>query len=239
MLDVDARLQEAIQHFWDARERQQRKQLERGKIDAGSRGAVTGGTQMGALAVLIADLLREAGLEELDIKTHTALELPGYYRPEKKWDLIAVSRGRLVTAIEFKSQVGPSFGNNFNNRTEEAIGSAADLWVAYREGRFGTAPAPFLGYFFLLEDCPEVKRPVRNNEPYFQVDPVFEKASYSKRYEILCRRLVLERLYSAACLVLATNEKRTRVTQPAEDLTFRRFAAALNGHAITFLQSID
>ena len=27
---------------------------------------------------------------------------------------------RLVAALEFKSQVGPSFGNNFNNRTEEA-----------------------------------------------------------------------------------------------------------------------
>jgi len=26
----------------------------------------------------------------------------------------------LVAAIEAKSQVGPSFGNNFNNRTEEA-----------------------------------------------------------------------------------------------------------------------
>jgi hypothetical protein len=27
----------------------------------------------------------------------------------------------------------PSFGNNFNNRSEEAIGSASDIWIAYRE----------------------------------------------------------------------------------------------------------
>ena len=33
-------------------------------------------------------------------------QLPGYYRSEKKWDLIVVSNGQLVTAMEFKSQVG-------------------------------------------------------------------------------------------------------------------------------------
>jgi hypothetical protein len=95
---------------------------------------------MGAMEVLVADILAEAGLEKLHIKTRTALELPGYYRSEKKWDLIVVSNSPLVTAMEFKSQVGPSFGNNFNNRSEEAIGSATDILVAYREGRFGKAP---------------------------------------------------------------------------------------------------
>lgn len=132
MMDIDSRFRNAIQHFWDAREKQQKKQREGGKIDTGSRGAVTGGTQMGALEVLVTDILMEAGLDQVDIKTRTALELPGYYRSEKKWDLIVIARERLVTAIEFKSQVGPSFCNNFNNRSEEAIGSASDLWVALR-----------------------------------------------------------------------------------------------------------
>lgn len=236
-MDIEKRLQEAVQSYWDARTQNKAKQVEGGKIDAGTRGEVTGGTQMGAMEVLFADILCSAGLEKLDIKTRTALELPGYYRAEKKWDLIVVSDGELVTAMEFKSQVGPSFGNNFNNRSEEAIGSATDIWVAYREGRFGKTPAPFLGYFFLLQDCDRVKAPVRNKEPYFNVDPAFDGASYSKRYELLCRRLVLERVYSAACLVMATNAKRTRITQPAEDLSFQRFVAALRGHVVTFLGS--
>jgi hypothetical protein len=182
-LDIERRLQTAIQKYWNARARNKEKQIQGGKIDAGNRGEVTGGAQMGAMEVLIADILCEAGLNKLDVKTRTALELPGYYRSEKKWDLIVVSDGQPVTAMEFKSQVGPSFGNNFNNRSEEAIGSATDIWVAYREGRFGKTPTPFLGYFFLLEDCDRVKTPVRNKEPYFKVDPVFDKASYSKRYE--------------------------------------------------------
>jgi len=250
-LDTEKRLQEAVQSYWDARGKNKEKQIEGGKIDAGTRGEVTGGTQMGAMEVLVADILCEAGLNKVDIRTRTSLELPGYYRSEKKWDLIVVSEGQLVTAMEFKSQVGPSFGNNFNNRSEEAIGSATDIWVAYREGRFGKTPAPFLGYFFLLEDCDKVKAPVRNKEPYFPVDPAFrgeakqtkkgaekyQGVSYSKRYELLARRLVMERVYTAACLVMATNEPNTKITQPAEDLSFQRFAAALRGHVVTFLGS--
>ena len=236
-MDLDIRLKEAVQSYWDARSKNKKKQMEGGRIDAGTRGEVTGGSQMGAMEVLVADILCEAGLNKIDVRTRTALELPGYYRSEKKWDLIVVSDGQLVTAMEFKSQVGPSFGNNFNNRSEEAIGSATDIWVAYREGRFGKTPTPFLGYFFLLEDCDRVKTAVRNKEPYFKVDPVFDKASYGKRYELLCRRLVLERVYSCACLVMATNSPATELTQPAEDLSFQRFVAALRGQVITFLGS--
>jgi hypothetical protein len=153
--------------------------------------------------------------------------------------------------MEFKSQAGKSIGNNVNNRSEEAVGSAKDIWTAFREGRFGNSPSPFLGYFFLLEDRDNVKIPVKNKEPYFKVDPVFrgepeqEKGGverykgvpYSTRYELLCRRLVLERLYNAACFIMATNSKRTEIKQPALDLTFQRFAAALRGHALTFLES--
>lgn len=235
LADLDERFQQAVQAFWDARNRQQQKQIEAGKIDAGTRGAVTGGTQMGALEILLTDVLVDAGLSRSDIRARTALELPGYYRPEKKWDLLVVADGQLLLAVEFKSQVGPSFGNNFNNRTEEAIGNAEDVWTAYREGRFGNHPAPFLGYFFLLEDSDRVHAPVANAEPYFEVDPLFKAASYAKRYEILCQRLVLERKYTAACLTLATKESPSRVSHPGVALSFRQFAAATDGHARAFV----
>jgi len=249
-LDIDRRLQAAVQSYWNARRRNKEKQIKSGKIDAGTRGEVTGGTQMGALEVLVSDILCEAGLKKLDVRTRTALELPGYFRATKKWDLIVVSNGALVLAMEFKSQAGKSIGNNVNNRSEEAVGSAKDIWTAFREGRFGESLPPFLGYLFLLEDRDNVKLPVGNKEPYFRVDPEFcsqadqgkrhsqhKGVSYSKRYELLCRRLVLERLYSSACFMMATNSRKTRVTQPAEDLTFQRFVAALRGHIVTFLGS--
>ncbi len=251
-MQLEERLQQAVQSYWDARANNKEKQVQSGRIDAGTRGEVTGGTQMGALETLVADILCDAGLKRLDVRTRTALELPGYFRATKKWDLIVVSDGRLVLAAEFKSQAGKSIGNNVNNRAEEAVGSAKDIWIAFREGRFGNTPAPFLGYFFLLEDRESVKAPVTNKEPYFFVDPVFRGelsktragverhrgVPYSKRYELLCRRLVLERLYTSACFVLATNSKETRITQPSDDLSFRRFAAAIRGHAISFLESV-
>jgi hypothetical protein len=233
--ELPTRFQEAVQHYWIARSSQQQKQVDAGTIDAGSRGAVTGGTQMGALEVLVADLLCDAGLERLHVKTRTALELPGYYRPEKKWDLLAVADGQLVAAVEFKSQVGPSFGNNYNNRVEEAIDNATDLWRAFREGRLGPI-RPFLGYFFLLEDVPRVHLPVRPAEPYFPIDPIFEGASYSQRYQILCQRLVLERLYDAACLTLATPTSPTELSHPLPELNFNQFTAQLQERARAFVQ---
>jgi hypothetical protein len=141
LADLDERFQSAVQAFWDARERQQRKQIEAGRIDAGTRGAVTGGTQMGALETLLTDVLVAAGLSRNNIRARTALALPGYYRPEKKWDLLVVADGQLLLAVEFKSQVGPSFGNNFNNRTEEAIGNAEDVWTALPGRPFRPASA--------------------------------------------------------------------------------------------------
>jgi len=96
-----------VQSYWDARALNKAKQLEAGKIDAGTRSEVTGGAQMGAMEVLVADILCDAGLNKLDVKTRTALELPGYYRAEKKWDLIVLSNGQLVTAMELNRRSAP------------------------------------------------------------------------------------------------------------------------------------
>jgi hypothetical protein len=78
---------------------------------------------------------------------------------------------------------------------------------------------------------------VSNSEPYFKVDPVFEGASYARRYEILCERLVLERKYTSACLALATKDNPTSVTFPADTLNFRQFAAAIDAHARAFINA--
>src|SRR5437879_2740694 len=106
------RLQVAIQHFWNTRETQAQKQAaSSGSKDAGSRSAVTGGAQMNGFINLVRDLLCESGLPKAHVYCEKYIELPGWYRPEKKWDLLIVSDGKLAAGIEFKSQVG-SFGNN-------------------------------------------------------------------------------------------------------------------------------
>jgi hypothetical protein len=73
-----------------------------------------------------------------------------------------IHKGELIAAIELKSQVG-SFGSNFNNRTEEAIGTAHDFWTAYREETFGKQPRPFVGWLMLVEDALESRCAVRDD----------------------------------------------------------------------------
>lgn len=112
------------------------------------------------------------------------LDLTGYCSRKNLVDALAVEPtagdGALVLAMEFKSQAGQSIGNNVTNRSEEAVGSAKDISTAFREGRFGQSPPPFLGYLFLLEDRDNVKTPVANKEPYFPVDPAFRGETRSK-----------------------------------------------------------
>jgi len=81
--------------------------------------------------VVVGDLFRADPALDLHVRTDGLLTLPGYYRRTKNWDLIVTHCGLLVAAVEFKSQLG-SFGNNFNNRSEEAIGNVADIWCDRR-----------------------------------------------------------------------------------------------------------
>jgi hypothetical protein len=143
LVDYERKAREAVRAFWGNREAAHRKQIESGKADQGERAGVTAGKNMDGFIALVSDLVRANGLADARIHRQRAvLTLPGYFRPTKLWDLLVIHRGELIAAIELKSQVGPSFGNNFNNRAEEAIGTAHDLWTAYREGAFGQQPRP-------------------------------------------------------------------------------------------------
>jgi len=236
--DIDIRLRRAVAHFWATRERQADKQGSSGSKDAGERSAVTGGAQMNGFIDLVRDLLCENGLPRPDVYCEKCVELPGWYRPEKKWDLLIVSGGKLIAGIEFKSQVG-SFGNNYNNRTEEAIGSAADIWSAYREGAFKPSARPWLGYLMLLQEAPGSMRAVRAREPHFKVFPEFKDASYAKRYEILLTKLVRERLYDAGCLLMSNLREGLEglYREPSSELGFQNFVTSLIAKGIAIAKS--
>jgi hypothetical protein len=116
------------------------------------------------------------------------------------------------------------------------MGSALDLWTAFREGAYLQSPQPFLGYFFMLEDCDASNRPVSVQEPHFKVLPEFVGASYLKRYELFCRKLVLERHYTASAFITSPSQGgiQGNFEIPADDLSIERFAKMLVAHAGTF-----
>jgi hypothetical protein len=237
MTEDSSRFEQAVRSYWTVREAQAAKQLASGRVDAGTRGSVTGGGQLDAVAELLEELFMAAGFPGDAVRRKSSIELPGFYRPTKRWDLVVVDQGRLVAAIELKSQVGPSFGNNFNNRTEEALGNAVDVWRAYEAGTFGGV-RPWLGYIFLLEEAPKSTTPVRVARSLFPPEPIFQNTSYKDRYRILCQRLVRERLYDAACFVTTSREPGSPILQPDDELSFTAFSAAVAGRA-AFIQALS
>lgn len=232
--EADDPTRRAVQQFWASRTRQLDEQRSRGRSDQGTRGAATGGRQMDGFIELVAEFVIAHGVPPDCVHRRRAIELPGYYRPTKQWDMLVVRDGELLCALEMKSHVGPSFGNNFNNRTEEAMGSALDLWTAYREGAFNHSATPWLGYYLLLEDCDASRRPVASPEPHFKVFKEFRGASYARRYELFCRKLQRERVYSACAFMTSDRAAGDRgaYNEPAKDLRFSRFLASLGAHIV-------
>ena len=223
---------DAVKAFWGNRQAARQKQIESGKSDQGERAGVTAGKNMNGFLALVLDVVRANGLAHAEIHQKRAmLTLPGYFRPTKLWDILVIHRSELVAAIELKSQVG-SFGNNFNNRTEEAIGTAHDLWTAYREEAFGKQPRPFVGWLMLVEDAPKSRATVKDSSPHFPVLEAFKGASYLKRYDLLCQKLVQEQLYTTAALI--TSPRSAAQTGEFAEMSamtgLKTFVTALAGH---------
>ena len=202
LTDYEQKAAKAVKAFWNCRKNALKKQAASGKADAGTRGAVTAGKNMDGFVSLLIDLIKANGLNDACIirDGRVPLTLPGYFRPTKMWDMLVLRQDRLIAAVELKSQVG-SFGNNFNNRTEESIGTAHDLWTAYREGSFGESTRPFVGWLMLVEDAPGSRSAVSERSQHFPVRPEFVNASYIQRYELLCRKLMQENLYTSASII--------------------------------------
>jgi hypothetical protein len=200
----------AAEHFWRVR-------------DGGA--GVQGGKTMDGYVELLKRVIEESGLEGVEIETeaHGKAALPGFFRAAKNWDFVAVKDGKLLAAIEFKSQVG-SVGNNGNNRIEESLGSAHDLQTAIEESGLKESPNVFVGYLMVIEGsadfhkCPAIRMKhfeplneflLKDDEGNYLPSKIsksgvtsFQGISYASRYDQLCRRTMSHRLYDGACVVV-------------------------------------
>jgi hypothetical protein len=232
MIDLEAELARAVQHFWTVRAFQHDKQGSGGGTkDTGNRGAVTGGKHADGFVRLIAKIVEDAGLPiaNIHIVQRKKRTIPGYFRPTKDWDVVILSDNDLIAVIEVKSQVG-SFGNNFNNRIEEALGNATDFWTAYKHGIYAPTSKPWVGYLFMLEEKASSIHPKKRIELHpFQVDEAFQGLSYAQRYEQVCLRLVREMLYDAACFLTSnlSDGRSGYFSQPNPELSIQNFAVSL------------
>lgn len=222
----------AVKSFWEIKQ----KQLSASN-ESSNRGAVVGGKQLDAFADLLRTIAIEQGVPEACIYTKQAY-LPGYFRSSKDWDfLIIAPNKKLIAAIELKSQIG-SYGNNLNNRAEEAIGSAVDLWTAFRENQFPDQTAPWIGYLTIVGKDEKSTCAISNNEPHYSVLPEFKNASYLDRYRILCQKLILERHYSMAALICTSGPDHFEdiSTDTSVEIFIRSFIGHIVGNINEFQQ---
>lgn len=223
-IDILEQTAKAIKFFWNTRNSQLKN-----SGDSSNRGSVIGGKQMDGFISLIRNACLAAGIPDSCIYDKNNY-IPGYFRSTKDWDFLIISpKGKLIALIELKSQIG-SYGNNFNNRTEEALGNATDLWTAYREKQFPTYGTPWVGYLMLIGLDSKSTKPVKNYSCHFPVLQEFENASYIDRYRILCEKLISERLYTSSCL-LWTNDA-TSFGNVSVELSIERFICSLQGYLL-------
>lgn len=222
--DISSSTAKAIRYFWSTK----KSQLENSS-DSSNRGAVVAGKQLDGFLSLLKQASLSVGVPKeciYDKNNH----IPGFFRSSKDWDFAIISpSGKLLVLIELKSQVG-SYGNNFNNRTEEALGNATDLWKAYREQEFPTFGTPWVGYLMVIGDDQKSTTPVKNYSNFYPVLQEFENASYIDSYRILCEKLMTERLYTSACLIRTKDS--TTFRDATEGLSISRFIDSLKGYLI-------
>lgn len=195
----------------------------RGVHDQGARAKVTSGNHMNGIVEVLFDDLFHSGyaMDDLFFKRGD-LALPGYFRSAKQWDLLCFDGEDLMAAIELKS-INSSFGNNQNNRAEEAIGNAVDLEFATKNGLVSrrTKP-PARCYVLIVCDCEKSRKPLSVPKSRYEIDPIFKGTNYQQRFEIMCSRLLDERLYEAVWLVFVDPEGET-VKEPNPALSYDVF----------------
>lgn len=141
-----------------------------------------------------------------DLKVETEFTVPGTFRPSKCWDIVARRGDRIVLAIELKS-IRTSFGNNFNNRVEEALGSAYDMRASF--------PDCSLVYILIVADCQGSRKltlPPKVHSHTSMIE-IWKETSYLKRFQIFCQKMNEKKVYDYSVCI----KQKTEITDQAEE----------------------
>lgn len=217
---------DSVRTFWVNQEKASAQRVKTGKGSARVK-------NMEGFVSLLTDLVAANAPKDATVirDGKTPLNLPGYFLPVRKWDLLVLRGNRLVAALALQSHVSP-FKNNVNNQIEDAIIAGMEVWSAYRQGALGESPRPFVGWMMLVEDPPDSRRPIRDRCQHFSVRPEFQGASYIERYNLLGKKLVQEQLYTTTAVLTSTSTAINDGTfQDVSDMTsLKTLVTSFAGH---------
>ena len=228
--DYEGAFATAIQDFWMIKMNQQATADRAGRSDGGTSGSVRAGKHMSPFEALIRQVVEDAGIQP-DPAPGGTMYLPGFYRETKSWDVVLQYKGHALAIVEAKSQ-GSSLANNFNNRVEEAIGQAADVWKSHERGLLISGLRPWIGYLMVVEETEKTTAPKhllagKAVPEGMKIDPAFDGMSYAERYATAFKRLDQERMLDATCVAITSGPG--SYEYPSEWLSFNGFAAQLWG----------
>jgi len=211
----------------------EKKAAQSAKTIRDRRGAVMAEKTMDGFVTLMTDLVKANGLKDATVvrKGRIPLTLPGYFHPTTQWDMLVLRENRLIAAVKLNSQF-EILGTDFKRLTEDAIRSAQELWMAFRGGAFGESPRPFVGWLMLVEDAPRSRSPIRDRSQHFPVRPEFQGASYIERYNLLCKKLVQEQLYTTTAVLASpqTAIKTGKFSDVSDMTSLKTFVTSFAGH---------
>jgi hypothetical protein len=89
-----------------------------------------------------------------------------------------------------------------------------------------------VGYLTLLEDGPASRSLVMDVSPNFPLLPEFRNASYVDGYNILCKKLMAENLYTSAAVILSPRSasKSGAYSERSDTTGLKAFVTTLAGH---------
>jgi hypothetical protein len=223
--DYSDQFADAIRGYWQTKANQKAA-----STSEGTSKDVRAGKHMDPFEDLIRKVVEDAGIE-LDPQPETKIYLPGYYRETKSWDVVMQYKGHVLAIVEAKSQ-GTSLANNFNNRVEEAIGQAADIWKAHERGFLVSGMRPWVGYLMIVNQTAKTIAPKhlakgKTIPAGMRIDEHFDGMSFAERYAEAFGRLDQERMLDATCVAITADED--SYSYPNQWLSFNGFAAQLWG----------
>lgn len=147
----------------------------------------------------------------------------GYFRPAKQWDVVAWEGETPRIVVEIKTQAD-SYGNNENNRYEEALGNALDL-----RAKYGAS----VGIGFLFVICEEKESLRKRPQVAPDEESCFHDTTHVERRVIFARRIADyllngDKFYDAAAVLIIARDGRFRHPEDAQ-LGLLTFAEEVTG----------
>ncbi|MCX4754319.1 Shedu anti-phage system protein SduA domain-containing protein [Kitasatospora purpeofusca] len=175
---------------------------------------------------IIADLVSR-GVPPEWIKSGPRLSLPSFYGGiSSGWDLVISRDGFPLAAIYIKSQMGPSYGNNFRNRIQDVTEQALDVRRQYEKSDLKELQ-PHLGLFFILEDGPGARRPVKTTPAVTGFPSEVDGMSYRDRFTDVFGRLLKDRVYDGICYITASPDGDSSPEEPCWDMGIEAFLSEI------------